>query len=175
MSEITKNLMKEEIAKKEAAEKARLEEMFATTAQKDIPTTIKDLEKINGKAIRFPNGLVAFVGGKDEEDLKNGVEFVEDYAASHKDHPMDIIVAQEHKDAGLNPDAEIEVNGMRLLYYKETQNLRNLAGQEIVNLDDIPGAIVIPTEAALELLKRRAEDFLDDYDEDDEYDDEEDY
>ena len=117
--------------------------------------------------------MVAFVGGKDEEDLQNGIDFVEDYAATHQDHPQDIVIAQEHKDAGLIPDKEIEIAGMRLCYYKNVQNLRNLAGQEIANLDDIKGKEQLPEEVALELLINRATDFLtleDDMIEDEDYD-----
>lgn len=174
-NEIKKNLMEEEIEKKENAEKERLEKLFASTPQKDIPATIKDLDNVNGKAIRFSNGFFAFVGGVNEEDLKKGVDFVEEYAASHQNNPMDIIVAQEHKEVGLIPDAEINVNGMRLLYYKDKQNLRNFVGKEVVNLNDIPGFENIPMEAALELLKKRAEDLIINEDDDEGYDEETEY
>lgn len=171
---IKENLLKEKLEKEVAAEQTRLEEKFEKAEQKDLPTTIKDLDKVKGKVITFPNGLVAFVGGKDEEDLQNGIDFVEDYAATHQDHPRDIVIAQEHKDAGLIPDKEIEIEGMRLCYYKNVQNLRNLAGQEIANLDDIKGKEQLPEEVALELLINRATNFLtldDDMAEDENYDD----
>ena len=172
---IKENLLKEKLEKEVAAEQTRLEEKFEKAEQKDLPTTIKDLDKVKGKVITFPNGLVAFVGGKDEEDLQNGIDFVEDYAATHQDHPQDIIIAQEHKDAGLIPNKEIEIAGMRLCYYKNVQNLRNLAGQEIANLDDIKGKEQLPEEVALELLINRAADFLafeeDAEDEEEDYDD----
>ena len=157
---IKENLLKEKLEKEVAVEQVRLKEKFEQVEQKDLPTTINELGKIKSKIITFPNGLKCFVGGTDEKDLENGINFVEDYFASHQNNPSDILIAQEHKEAELIPDREINVEGMRLLYYKSSQNLRNLAGQEIVNLDDITGKEQLSEEVALELLTNRAKDFL---------------
>lgn len=173
MSNIKTTILTEELNKKEQAERERLEKLFAETKQKDMADTIKELSNTKGKVITFPNGLVAFVGGTNDEDITKGVAFVEEYAASHKDNPRDILTAQAHIEADLSPTKEVKVCGRRFLYYQNTQNLRDFDGHEIADLNDIPGKEYIPVEAAIELLTRRAEEKIDDYEEDEEWEDEE--
>jgi hypothetical protein len=173
MSDVKTIIPTEEINEQQNTENERLEKLFAETEQQDMVQTIKSLANSKGKLIRFPNGLVAFVGGSDEEDLQRGIEYVEQYAASHIDHEYDIVVAQEHIEAGLIPDKEITVKGRRLLYYKATQNLCDFGNNEIANLDDIPGKECLSVEAAIELLTRKAEEIIEDDEEDEEREDEE--